>query len=145
MKIQEKATQFLSQFRVENGRVCTNLDNEELTDLIRHVHGQTLPDDWIYEQVRDSLQILQDAPADADFDDVGSFSIEADIYTSHLKKWFATYNEAEVIIDELVSGGVIWPDTDTLTRIQIAQASEKERIFSQVVDFLRTLCAEEAA
>ena len=107
---------------------CVEACPEELRDLIRHIHTEyfgCLPNDWIYETIRDAFNELQDCSFD-------SLSLEPDCYYSHLYAWFGEPYAYEYCNEVLEETGY----KDIYAIISSAQYIAKERIYRAVEDFM---------
>lgn len=106
-------------------------------DMVRSVHDDAnwLPDDWKYEQIGETLDMLEEG---ADPDEP---QLEADVYTSDLAEWLASHGQRPGYVDEAVKD-FGHSDMGIVGDIMFGQVREKEEIWGVVVQKLRTRLEE---
>jgi len=147
--IQEKAQELYDALEVRkrpDGKKYYCLKNDSplwMSDLIRQVHGDRLPDDYVYETIAETAAILADADPDADVDELWEAlaeGVEADLYTKELTDWLgdSIYNITylnQVLEDDL---GI----KDGFQLLAYAQYLFKQEIARAVLDELVKLVKE---
>lgn len=120
-----------------------------MTDVIRAVHGDKLPDDTVYEMINRAAGALVDADEslllhDPDGDDLREaiYQIEPDIYTSDLTAWLHASTDHVFHINSVLSefGGDI---KDGFQLLQLAQKAQIEEIGYALLDALVELAKAE--
>lgn len=103
---------------------------DSLKELIHCIHsdlGCGLPNDWIYQTIRNAFEDLAE-------DDIEDIHIESDIYTTDLVAWldnhFAIDLCNEAIEDELAEPNII-------SIIGFGQVLAKDRIYHSVNEFIK--------
>ena len=141
MKVQELAKKFHDQMewkkRNDETEFCKCKDNadENLHILIRNVHDGSLPNDWIYSEIWESMAEI----ADSDDDNLEEPEKEPDVYHNDLLSWLANdlYNIGlcDDITNEMGGMGII-------ETIQMAQQRAKEEIYFSVLNQLKNFIDE---
>jgi hypothetical protein len=116
--------------KVDNGLPYIFLKDDapdELKDLVYeiHQHFDALPNDWIYEIVREAFDDLSN-------DKLDDITIEADCYHNDLYKWFG-YSFSDGLCNEVMEGDHfenIW------VVISAAQYIAKRQIYEAVDAFI---------
>lgn len=100
---------------------------EDLKELIYEIHKDfdSLPNDWIYEQIREAFQDLK-------MDDLDNCLIEADVYDNDLYKWLGEPFADGLCNECLESGNIksIW------SVVAVAQYLCKKQIYEAVDAFI---------
>lgn len=108
-----------------------------MKDLCREAHGDMMPDDWRYEFIVEALGALSDH---RNYDNARE-SIEPDVYTHDLRKWFASRLDRSSYVDQYREefGG----EGDTDAMIAGGQLVEKWEVFDAVFSAIEKLCEDE--
>lgn len=107
---------------------------QELKDLVLDISCDVLEDytpicsDWVCETIRDAFEDLEQNPLE-------NCSIEADVYTKDLIKWFSEESFAvEFCNRAMIERGV--KKGDIIEMIQYGQTLAKDTIYQEVCAFL---------
>lgn len=146
---QEIVNQFTSSTR-DNGETFYHLIDgspEWMTDVIHEAHGNTLPDDTVYEFVRDAVYALAEADEDADTEELREaiYELEPEYRNYHLLQWAARWSE---YIDQAISefgAQTIESSSDFFTLLQSAQKCQIDEIGNAVINALESLADERNA
>jgi hypothetical protein len=125
-KLAKRLTEALETNKRNNGDDFVSLKDGSrswMTDVIRSVHADKLPDDTVYALIERCADALTDADEDADPQDVIS-EIESDIYTSDLTEWLHARVDHIAYVDEVLSEGLITDGATVLMRAQKKQIDE---------------------
>jgi hypothetical protein len=109
---------------------------EWMTEVVRAIHGDKLPDDTTYrfiERCADAIADAGDDPTEA------IYSMEADIYTSDLTAWLHARNDHVFYLDEALSEDAPKSGFDLL---YAAQKRQIEEIGSALVSELEARVTE---
>jgi len=109
---------------------------EELAELVREVHrkrGLHFPDDYVYEYIYQSLDLIAESGAEVDNLEDLTEEIEADVYTSDLLKWLSTGDRTYYMDRVKEECG---RDLSFEQELSIAQFLEREEIFFYVLEEL---------
>jgi len=132
MNIQELARQWVEKFEwaEREGRKYLRLKEEdpELTEIIREIHQDRLPNDFIYQEVWESLCEI----AESDGENLNPEK-EPDTYYKDLWDWFGDLQNIALIDEVLKEKGI---NLGIMDIIGIAQQREKERIYFEVIKYL---------
>ena len=101
---------------------------EWIQDMCRDSHGDSWPDDTIYQFIIESL----DALADSDYPE--DAYLEADVYTHDLLEWLASSNTRVGYCDEAMSE--FGTTGSILAIIALGQYTEKREVLDSVRSFL---------
>lgn len=151
--IQQLAAQMRDQFTSntrDNGETFYHLLDghpEWMTDVVREAHGNTLPDDTVYEFIRDAVYALAEADDDADTEELREaiYELEPEYRNYHLLQWAARWSE---YIDQAISNfgaQTIGSSSDLFTLLQSAQKCQIEEIGNAVINALESLADERNA
>jgi len=107
---------------------------DELADLIRDVHFDhfdgALPNDWIYREILDAFETLEE-----NGNDIENCCFDSDPYYSDLYRWFNN-GFADEYCNEVLEGGILGEPKDIWAIIGAAQHFARERIYRAVSEFL---------
>jgi hypothetical protein len=112
--------------------------NEELKELIRSAHGESLPDDYIYEFISDALDLIAECETEEEVEE-RICEIEADVYTSNLTAWLNSTNSRVYYLTEALTE---FEAKDGFNALMIAQSLEKQEVARSVLNSLRELVEE---
>lgn len=107
---------------------------KDLEDLIYEIHNifDVMPDDWIYETIRDAFRAFEvDYDKDIDLEEILS-EMEPDIYNDDLTEW-ARSSYAINAIDEAVEE---YGSKDFINSMQVGQLRVKDQIYREVHNFI---------
>lgn len=130
MNIQELATEARKHFETatrSNGETFWKRKDSApdwVGDLCMHAHEGMLPDDYRYEFIVDSLDLIKD---EEDFEDQQPAHATAD-----LTAWLASSNSRLEYCDNAESGTMF-------ERLQFGHHSEYEQVYRLVCDFLSAM------
>ena|ERR1700753_3463803 len=97
-----------------------------------HEYFDCLPNDWIYSTIFEALQDLED-------NSLEDCSIESNCYHTDLYKWFGEPYAKYLCDEALVEYGC----TDIYDAISCAQRDVKQRIYTEINDWLEPLERQE--
>lgn len=107
-----------------------------ITEMVWEAHnrGEIFPDDYRYEFVVQSLNIIADSESD-DLDDLSP--LEADVYTHDRLKWLGSRLDRYGYVDEVLEryGGDAF--RSVIDMIGAGQEEEKAEVYQSVLNFLR--------
>lgn len=139
MNVQTIAAQALAFFetrtRPRNGHaiVLKSGTPDWVRHLVRAAHGDSLPDDWTYFFVKESLELLVEY---ADSDDARD-AIEPDVYNNALLAWLGSDQTRVTYLESAVRDGMVDTDNfDLYEAARIGQSMEREVVFENVLDSL---------
>ena len=141
MKVQELARRFYEQMewkkRDDETEFCKCKDNadENLRILIRNVHDGSLPNDWIYSEIWESMAEI----ADSDDDNLEEPEKEPDVYHNDLLSWIVNDPYSIDLCDDITNemGGM-----GIIETIQMAQQRAKEDVYFAVLNELKNFIDE---
>ena len=116
---------------------------DDLTEWLRNLHDDELPNDWRYETIVSICEALQDVDdledVDACHDLVSGIADNiTDIYNADLLQWYADIPSRVAYIDDAVSEGLIDTNANTIARLTVGQneciRSMCHRIIDRLVD-----------
>ena len=116
---------------------------DDLTEWLRGLHDDELPNDWRYETIVSILDALMDVEGLADYEDHhdlvdGIANNNTDIYNADLLQWYADIPSRVAYIDDAQSEGLIDTNTDTIARLTIGQNECIRSMCHQIIDRLIT-------
>ena len=135
--------QYTQQFewkKRDNGTYfyCIKEDEGALYDLIHSIHEEQfygcLPDDWVYGQIYNAFEALEDHISDDDFDRACT-EIQTDVYTNDLLEWAKWPIAREYIQQGIDDFGNKGCDLDKT--ISLGQHLAIEAIYRRVWEFLQ--------
>lgn len=86
MIIQDKASLARRFFKLKNNRYIQSDDIFDwVVTMIRDVHNTMLPDNYKYQFIVDSLELI------AESKDIEDIRLESDVHTSELLKWLSSH------------------------------------------------------
>lgn len=151
MKTTEKTIQSVAQEMYDNLETATRTaaagggkfirNKEEIAwqkTIIHAAHGDALPDDYIYQFIRDALEVLADSKEGEE--DEALYAIEPDVYTSDLTAWLHSSNRRTYYITEVQEE--MGPITDGFQLLGAAQQKEKQEVAQLVLEGIRKYLAE---
>ena len=113
---------------------------DDLTELLRNLHDDELPNDWRYETIVGICDALMDeddlSNADPGELSVGIANNLTDIYNHSLFQWYADNPSRVDYIEEGVLSGIIAPETDTIARLMCGQCIAIEQMAYKIVERL---------
>ena len=107
-------------------------ENDPLAKLIHSIHAKMLPDDYIYEYIVNSFDLISESDCE---DNLYDLPIEADIYHSDLLKWVDSHPDRLGRCDEALSFGE-GAYNSIIDIIQSAQQYEKQEVLNAVISWL---------
>lgn len=131
---------FVSKQRPDESYFVSLSDDspEELKELVHHIHDDIFnayPNDWIYSTISEALEDLSESSLD-------DITIEGDVYTKDLLKWYTETPSADYFCVEAVDLGLTSSQRiDEL--IGWGQYLSKKAIYESVNDFLEKQQNEE--
>ena len=149
--ISKKAEYFKSFFELKDvpetrsatGKIWINKDHENqlVTDLCfsAHSNGEMLPDDFVYTQIVDALDIFCECENEERARE-RIYEIEPDCYTSDLTEWLHSNNNRVYYLTQALEEMGI---TDGLQALAAAQQLEKQEIANAVLNYLINIEIEE--
>ena len=116
---------------------------DDLTEWLRGLHDDELPNDWRYETIVSILDALMDVEGLADHGDHndlvdGIANNITDIYNGALLQWYADIPSRVAYIDDAQSEGLIDTNTDTIARLTIGQNECIRSMCHRIIDRLIT-------
>ena len=115
-------------------------DTDDLTDWLRDLHDDELPNDWRYETIVAICEALMDeddlsnaCPGELA---VGIANNLTDIYNHSLFQWYADNPSRVAYIEEAVSEGLIDSNADTIARLIVGQSQCIEGMAYRIVERL---------
>jgi len=141
-KLAAEAYGFLEWGKRSDGSkyVCRkNGSPEWVTDLCRDAHGDSFPDDWIYEQIANCLESILDNDCEDDARDAAESAV--DVYDTDLLDWAKGRGW---YVDDAIRDGA----EDLSSAIMMGQQTMIGEIFYAIVSFLTDMAEdleEEAA
>jgi len=141
-KLSAEAYGYLERARRDDGSRYVRRKNgspEWVADLCREAHGNSLPDNWIYEQIANCLASILDN--DCEDDALEDAESAIDVYSSDLLDW--ANGRAEYVDDAIRDGA-----QDLSSAIMMGQQAMIGEIFYAIVSFLTGMAEdleEEAA
>ena len=116
---------------------------DDLTEWLRGLHDDELPNDWRYETIVSILDALMDVEGLADHEDhddlvQGISDNITDIYNGALLQWYADIPSRVAYIDDAQSEGLIDTNTDTIARLTIGQNECIRSMCHRIIDRLIT-------
>jgi len=140
MRIQKLAEEYCKMFKEKKkgdgtDYICLKEDApSELRDLVQNAHGNSFPDDFIYEQILICLCMIAEAEDEEELEEP---SIEADIYNRDLLNWLSSsltrHNYVDLAVRDYGHGLSIIDD------IMAGQVQEKTDIYFNVLDSLKKI------
>lgn len=112
---------------------CNIKEIEWQKDIIRKAHGDSLPDDYIYEFINDALCVLNDCEEGKEEESI--YEIEADSYTSDLTAWLHSSNDRVYYLTEVMEEGLSIMDGFQL--LSAAQQKEKQEVAFAVLNGIK--------
>jgi hypothetical protein len=119
------------------------VDNDDLlTDFIRDLHDDEMPNDWRYETIVDICNYLCDLvetiDSQSDAHDIAFSAADSitSIYTSELCKWLGENTGRLSYIDDAQEEGLIPAEADTFKRLQIGQFECIRSMAVRIIDRL---------
>ena len=113
---------------------------DDLTEWLRDLHDNELPNDWRYETIVGICDALMDeddlSNADPGELSVGIANNLTDIYNHSLFQWYADNPSRVDYIEEGVLSGIIAPETDTIARLMCGQCIAIEQMAYKIVERL---------
>lgn len=138
-KAQEALRYFQLKTREDGTKFWAKRENapEWVKDLVFAAHegGDFLPDDWRYAFLVEALDAL------ADTEDPDDVQLEADVYNHELLSWLASHAHRPSFVDEHIEEHG-YPG-NIMRAIAGGQVKEKERVLSEVRDFLQEFVENE--
>lgn len=115
-------------------------DTDDLTDWLRGLHDDELPNDWRYETVVNICEALMDEN-DLSNADPGELSVSiannlTDINNHSLFQWYADYPSRVDYIEEGLLSGYISPEADTMSRLMVGQSICIEQMAYKIAERL---------
>lgn len=107
-----------------------------LTDLIFTAHGDMGPDDWKYDFISKSLDVI----ANSSDDDLECPTIEADVYTSDLTRWLHSRADRVYYLTEALEE---YGMKDGFEALQMAELKEIEEVYYSVLASLQKLVEDQ--
>ena len=141
-KLSAEAYGYLERARRGDGSRYVRRKNgspEWVADLCRKAHGDSFPDDWIYEQIANCLESILDNDCEYEARDAAESAV--DVYDTDLLDW--ANGRAEYVDDAIRDGA-----KDLSSAIMLGQQTMIGEIFSAIVSFLTDMAEdleEEAA
>tara|TARA_Y100000015_G_scaffold41961_2_gene48749 strand:+ start:141 stop:629 length:489 start_codon:yes stop_codon:yes gene_type:complete len=116
---------------------------DDLTEWLRGLHDDEMPNDWRYETIVSILDALMDVEGLDDYDyhdDLvqGISDNITDIYNGALLQWYADIPSRVAYIDDAQSEGLIDTNTDTIARLTIGQGECIRYMCHRIIDRLIT-------
>ena len=116
---------------------------DDLTEWLRGLHDDELPNDWRYETIVSILDALMDIDDLKDYEDhydlVSGISDNiTDIYNADLLQWYADNPSRVAYIDDAVSEGLIDTNADTIARLTVGQNECIRSMCHRIIDRLIT-------
>lgn len=143
MTIQQKIDKYINQFTAkEFGDLPTRIifeenASEELRSSVRNAHGDSLPDDWVFDTYLRILQTMNDYEMDNDekLEDYRSEIVDGlvSIYTSDLTDWLGSNNSNVEYLTEALEE---FEPKDGFQALAMAQYQAIDEIYSEVVSLL---------
>ena len=124
MTVQELAQKYFDQMTNKH-------QDEELKDFIQKVHGESLPNDWTYQEIEESLAEIADASDDV----IDEPYKEPDTYNYDLLEWLQDDLSRIVDVDDAIRE--MRGNYGLTEAIGFAQVKVKEAIYFEVLEFLR--------
>ena len=113
---------------------------DDLTEWLRNLHDDELPNDWRYETIVNICEALMDeddlSNADPGELSVGIANNLTDIYNHSLFQWYADIPSRVEYIEEGVLSGYISPEADTMSRLMIGQTICIEQMAYKIIERL---------
>ena len=113
---------------------------DDLTEWLRDLHDDELPNDWRYETIVNICEALMDeddlsnaCPGELS---VGIANNLTDIYNHSLFQWYADNPSRVDYIEEAVSEGLIDSNADTIARLIVGQSQCIEGMAYRIVERL---------
>lgn len=100
---------------------------ERVIDLVREAHGDFLPDDYRYEYIKESLELIAQDVEDAEE------SLEADTYNADLLKWVSSNLNRMAYVDQALEECKCAFLGEYLA---IGQLTERQEVFTLVLSSL---------
>ena len=113
---------------------------DDLTEWLRDLHDDELPNDWRYETIVNICEALMDE-SDLSNADPGELAVGiannlTDIYTHSLFQWYADISSRVDYIDDAVFEGLIHTNTDTIDRLKCGQCIAIEHMAYKIAERL---------
>ena len=113
---------------------------DDLTEWLRNLHDDELPNDWRYETIVNICEALMDeddlSNADPGELSVGIANNLTDIYNHSLFQWYADIPSRVDYIEEAISEGLIDSNADTIARLIVGQSQCIEGMAYRIVERL---------
>lgn len=132
-KLSAEAYGYLERVSLCDGSTCVCRKDgspEWLKDLCREAHGDSFPDDWIYEQIANCLESISDNDCEDDALEAAESAI--DVYSSDLLDW--ARGRGWYVDDAIRDGARTLDDA-----IMQGQATMIGEIFDSIVTFLSNM------
>ena len=114
--------------------INTNSENQNVIDLIYATHDNILPDDFKYEKIVETLDLIIDNDLNEEnFQDAVYELMESSIYTSDLTSWLNSNNTRVYFLTEALQN---YGCTDGFELLSLAQKMEIEEIAGLVFNYL---------
>jgi hypothetical protein len=116
---------------------------DDLTEWLRGLHDDELPNDWRYEtivSILDALMEIEGRIDDEYQDDLVSGISDniTDIYNADLLQWYADIPSRVAYIDNAMSEGLIDTNSDTIARLTVGQNECIRSMCYRIIDRLIT-------
>lgn len=147
VSVQELAHDYHSYFewkKRDSGKefwATTSDRPKELENLIHKAHTEMMPDDYKYEYIENSLDIIESAERDEDLEEPYD-QLEHDVYTRDLIEWLRSNLDRTYYADEVLKeyGGSV---DGIIQVLGAAQQREKEEVYFEVLRGLRDILGHE--
>lgn len=141
-KIIKKASELYNKMEIKERTNGTKFyyfkeSNEKIQEFVRNIHGESMPDDFIYEQIHNALGFiseLEKADDDEFYDRL--LDVEADCYTSDLTAWLNSSVSRVYYLTEAISE---FGSTDGFDLLANAQLIEIREIYEKTFCELKKL------
>lgn len=108
-----------------------------ISDMNHKAHGDTLPNDYVYEFIVDALHLISQCETEEQMQDRIN-EIEADVYNGQLLAWVSdNLTFAEYVNEAVKEFGIYNKDFDLYTVLAYGQKAHREEVAYSVLSSLK--------
>lgn len=111
---------------------------EWMRKLVKAVHGDMMPDDYVYKWIEEAALKIAEIGDDADFDEAASeFANDTEVYNAKLLHWVGSHINRPGYVEEAVEQFGPPEPFQFFNLLITGQSVEREKIFHAVVEELQ--------
>lgn len=136
-KLAEKYLEWFENKTRDNGESFISLKDDkpaELYELVHSAHNGMMPDDYKYQYVYDSLELL------LNYDNPDEIQVSTDVYNGDLIKWIGSnYTRAGYVEEAVFEMGLNAKEFDFFKLLSSGQYMEREEVLGIVRNWLEKI------